>query len=107
MAQNAERFFDFSADVHEHRNSPRFQTSIPVSLHTFDGEARATIVDLSSGGFACRVECAIRPGSRCSVDLPIIGQRDIEVIRNEGGLLRCAFHAQVEEFTVRSILSIF
>ena len=107
MAFSAEKFIDYAADIYEHRSAPRYQAAIPATLKTFEGEARTTITDLSVGGFACKAQMNIRPGARCTVDLPLIGQRDVEIIRNEGDLLRCAFHRELEDSSLKSLLSLF
>ncbi len=107
MVGASENFFAMAAEVAEHRSSNRFQSNIPVGLFTSEGFTQARIVDISVGGFACEIQCAARPGSRCRVDIPAVGERDVEIIVNEGGILRCAFHQQLEEPVVRTLLELY
>ncbi len=107
MAGASENYFAMAAEAAEHRTSARFQANIPVGLFTSEGFTQARIVDISVGGFACQIQCAARPGSRCRVDIPALGERDVEIIVNEGGILRCAFHQAIEETAVQSLLELY
>jgi hypothetical protein len=76
----------------EDRSAPRIRLSIPALLRQSGDRPLATVVkDLSLSGFSCEAVTGMRMGALCWLTLPGLAALPAEVMRNDQGLVGCAF----------------